>query len=93
MNTRIREASATHLRVGAAATCCVALACAAAVYIALDPVTTARANLDACVRDRLAARGNAAASAKSGAVTAQDVSHETHDQALSAAIDACSNQP
>jgi hypothetical protein len=86
MITHTRETSAAWPGFGVAATCCVALACAAYVYYALDPAATARATLDTCVRERLAQRDRAA----SPATAAADVDRK---QALSAALYACSTQP
>ncbi|HEX7910984.1 MAG TPA: hypothetical protein VF534_23245 [Paraburkholderia sp.] len=85
MNTHARGTSAERPGYGLAATCCVAMACAAYAYYALEPAATARATLDACVRERLAQRSESASPA---AVTAAD-----REQALSAALYACSTQP
>lgn len=85
MNTHVREAVGVRRSYGAAAACGVALACAAYVYGALDPVAIARARLDDCVRERLEQRGGAAD------VMAVSVSHD--GQAVSAAYYACSTQP
>ncbi|WP_146120136.1 hypothetical protein [Paraburkholderia sp. BL21I4N1] len=95
MNTQTRKTTPLLAGYDASATCCVALACAACVYAALDPATTARANLDACLRDRLAPRGDAAGAAASGAVAqvARVASRDEREQALSVAFYACSTQP
>lgn len=96
MTTQIRKTTAVRSGYyGASATCCVALACAACAYVALDPATTARANLDACLRERLAPQGDAADAPASGSVAqiARVASHDEREQALSAALYACSTQP
>ncbi|WP_176061284.1 hypothetical protein [Paraburkholderia sp. BCC1876] len=95
MNTQTRETATLRASYGASATCCVALACAACIYGAFDPATTARANLDACLHERLALHGDAADAAASGAVAqvARVASRDEREQALSAALYACSTQP
>lgn len=85
MNTHARETSAARPGYGLAATCCVALACAAYAYCALEPVATARATLDACVRERLAQRSDSA--------NPDTVPRADREQALSAALYDCSTQP
>ena len=85
MNTHARGTAAARPGYGLVATCCVALACAAYAYYALEPAATARATLDACVRERLAQRSYAASPA-----TVADADRE---QALSAVLYACSSQP
>ncbi|RAS28825.1 hypothetical protein [Paraburkholderia bryophila] len=95
MNTQTRETTAVRVSYGASATCCVALACAACIYAALDPATTARANLDACLHERLSQHGDAANAAASGVIAhgARAASRDEREQALSAALYACSTQP
>ncbi|ASL46791.1 hypothetical protein bAD24_III05335 [Burkholderia sp. AD24] len=96
MNTQTRETAAgSRVSYGASATCCVALACAACIYGALDPATTARENLDACLHERLALHGDAAGAAASGAIAqvARVATRDEREQALSAALYACSTQP
>lgn len=95
MTTQTRKTTAVRAGYGASATCCVALACAACAYVALDPATTARANLDACLRERLAPQGDAADAPASGSVAqiARVASRDEREQALSAALYACSTQP
>lgn len=88
MNTHARRALTTHLSYGAAVKWCVALACMAYAYGALDPAATARARLGDCVSESLGQRGTTA-----GAATATAVSEEDREQAFSVAVYACSTQP
>lgn len=85
MNTHTRNAVIAARSYGAGATWCVALACAALAYDVLLPAATARARLDACVAAKLAERGSVA--------KADPVRKEDREQALSAALYACSTQP
>lgn len=88
MNTHARRAVTVRLSYGVAVKWCVALACVAYAYDALDPAATARARLDACVKESLEQRGNAA-----DAAIAKAASQGDREQAFSAAVYACSTQP
>jgi len=85
MSTHAQETSAARPGFGLKAMCCVALACAAYVYSALEPAAMARATLDACVRERLAQHSHAANST--------NLTDADHEEAWSAALYACSTQP
>ena len=88
MNTHARRAVTVRLSYGVAVKWCVALACMAYAYDALDPAATARARLGACVKESLGQRGNAA-----DAAVATAASKEDREQVFSAAVYACSTQP
>lgn len=88
MNTPARRATTARLSYGAAIRWCVALACAAYAYGLLDPAATARARLDACISENLGQRGSTV-----GTTTATTASREDREEAFSAAVYACSNQP
>ncbi|MFL9887559.1 hypothetical protein PQR68_21470 [Paraburkholderia agricolaris] len=88
MNTPAHHAVTARRGYGAAVKWCVALACAAYGYGLLEPAATARARLDACVNENLAQRNS-----EVGAATATTAGEIEREQAFSAAVYACSNQP
>ncbi|CAE6813781.1 hypothetical protein [Paraburkholderia nemoris] len=91
MNTHARHAVTARLSYGTAVKWCVALACAAYAYGLLEPAATARASLDACVNENLEQHSSAAGAAS--ATSATPTAEEEREQAVSAAVYACSTQP